>query len=887
MGSSTRAALAEGVFLGGYRIVRRLAEGRFWDVYLARSSSTQRVVVLDIVHEDVPEERVRRFLLRAGELAALEHPHVARVFESGLEGGIAYFAQEYIEGPRGRALSLAEELRNHGGCLPEDTVRLRGRQVWEGLRAAHGFRELALNWGGNWLDEALLTPQHRVKLLAPGLRGILAGEDSTGPAGVAADVRGFGEYLFLGLTGCPLGPQAPSALGVPRSWDRVVEACRTASAETLPTDRIVYDGLLTAGKPSRRGWILAGIAALVLLAGGIPAAWILRGANRPSREELARNRALEEQARLDQQVDKYLKAAESALARMEFAAARRVVEQVLKETPGQPKAVALLADITAAEGLAKIGTTKNAADEAWAQVRDLPTDQGVGDRLGEIKLALDTARLALADNRFEVAETHFAKVLTLAQQVQQADVARDDAVRARTLVGDAREAASGNQAAAFASETWQRAVEADNGAVAAFEKGEFAPAGQLWQEAERQYALAETEATGRREVNRAKDLFARQMQDARESPVPLPAEVFTQAGEQDRLAQAALAENRWPEAAKHWQEGTNLLATAYVKVTEGQRRQSYQEALETGRKLLAAKDYAGAELAFSQALAQPGFGADPLVLRLHEQTRLVRVALASNQAWRGADGNLAFNGDFETGQDRGPEGWTAPDNLTVFWDSRGVSGKCIRMDTDVYRSEWEEHRKNPEQPITKTPTSGTKYNTVGGTTGVAVYSRPIPVDPDAYYEVAFDVRGKGEPFLYVKGYWKCGPQDLHAMGKKMFFKPFKPGPSFSLVAMGTSGEEKRDAHPGDFIQCFRRRVVARVDKPGEWRRFKTVMKLEADRRIEVVLLELYAFWPPGDFFFDNVTFRKVTEEDAKAHEAWRQKMGEAANFGIPVEPSRR
>ncbi len=35
------------------------------------------------------------------------------------------------------------------------------------------------------------------------------------------------------------------------------------------------------------------------------------------------------------------------------------------------------------------------------------------------------------------------------------------------------------------------------------------------------------------------------------------------------------------------------------------------------------------------------------------------------------------------------------------------------------------------------------------------------------------------------------------MGKKMFFKPFKPGPSYSLMAMGTSGEEKRDAHPGE------------------------------------------------------------------------------------------
>lgn len=887
MGSSTRAALAEGVFLGGYRVVRRLAEGRFWDVYLARSSSTQRVVALAVLHGGIPDERVRRFLLRAGELAALEHPHVARVFESGQEGAVAFFAQEYIEGPRGRALSLAEELGNHGGCLPEDTVRLRGRQAWEGLRTAHGFRDLGLNWGGDWLEDALLTPQHRVKLLAPGLRGILAGEDTSGPAGVAADVRAFGDYLFAGLTGCPPGSQAPSALGVARSWDQVVAACRDAVPGELPAEEWVCDGLLTAGKPCRRGWILAGIAALVLLAAGVPAALVLGRANRPSREELARERAFEEEARLDQQVGKYLRAAEGALARMEFSAARRIVERVLEEIPEAPKAVALLADIAAAEGLARIGTSKNAAEEAWAQVRDLPPEQGIGERLGEIKLALDRARLALSGHRFEVAEQQFSEVVALAQAVREADAARDGAIRARTLVGQARAAAAGHNAAAYGGTAWSRAVEADEGAGSAFEKGEFAEAVRLWQEAEERYLAAVEEATGRRQANQASDLFARQVRDARESSVVLPATVFLQAEERNRQAQQAVAENRWAQAAQHWQEGTTLVAAAYAAASEGQRQQSYQEALAAGRQLLAERDYAGAEMAFAQALAQPGFGADATALRLHEQARRTRVALASNQAWRGEDGNLVFNGDFERGEGRAPEGWTAPDNLTVFWDSRGVSGKCIRMDTDVYRREWEEHRRNPERPFVKTPTSGTRYDTVGGTTGVAVYSRPIPVEPDAYYELSFDVRGRGEPFIFVKGYWKCGPQDLHAMGRKMFFKPFKPGPSFSLVAMGTSGEEKRAPHPGDYIKCYRRRLVARVENPDEWRRFRTVIKLDAERRVEVVLLELYAFWPPGDFFFDNVSFRKVTEEDAKDFEAWRQRLGEAANYGVPVEPPRR
>lgn len=883
MDTTTREPLAEGVFLGGYRIVHRLAEGRFWDVYLARSSSTQRVVALNLLHPGLPEDRVRRFLLKAGDLTGLEHPHVARIFEAGQDGGRTFFAQEYIEGPRGRALSLADELRNHGGCLPEDTVRLRGRQVWEGLRAAHAFRDEGLNWNGAWLGEALLTPQHRVKLLAPGLRDLLAGSEATGPVGVTADVQGFGEFLFMALTGCPSGPQAPSELGVPKAWDKVVGICRSATPQALPPDAVVYDGLMTAGKPSHRGQILIGIAALVVLTAVISAGLVLRARNRPSAEEVARLEQEQANLQLEQQVGKYLTAAEAALARMEFSTARRVVEQVLKEVPDYPKAKALLADIEAAEGLARIGATKNAAEETWARIRDLPSGQGVAARLGEAKVALDAARLALAENRFEVAKTSYEKVIALGNELLQSDVARDDAVRSRSLAATARETASEGNAAEYAAETWQQAATADTGAASAFEQGDFVQAGKLWQTAEKTYAAAGEEAEGCQEANAAKDAFARQILDTKEARVKVAEAVIGQAQELNRQAHAALADRRWQVAAQNWREATALLANAGAAATEAQRQQNYATALAEGQRLLAAKDFAGAQLAFAQALSEPGKGADPEAMKLHEQARLARIDQANNQAYRGPDGNLVFNSGFEKGGKGAPDGWTTPDNLTVFWDDRGAQGKCLRLDTDVYRSEWEEHRQHPDEPMTKTPTSGTKYNTVGGTTGVAVYSRPIPVEPNAYYAVEFDIRGKGEPFIFVKGFWKCGPQDLYKMGKKMFFKPFKPGPSYSLMAMGTSGEEKRDAHPGDYIQCFRRRLVARVDNPNEWRHFKTIMKFEGDRHIEVVLLELYAYWPPGDYFFDNVSLKQVTEKDAAEFDAWRQKLGEDANHGIPAE----
>jgi len=251
--------------------------------------------------------------------------------------------------------------------------------------------------------------------------------------------------------------------------------------------------------------------------------------------------------------------------------------------------------------------------------------------------------------------------------------------------------------------------------------------------------------------------------------------------------------------------------------------------------------------------------------------------------------NLVQNPGFEKGSKVGPDAWARPDNLTIFWEGGGVKGKCIRMDTDVYRKEWEEHRKHPDKPMKKTPTSGTRYNTVGGTCGVALYSAPIPVEEDAWYMVGYDIKAPGgEPFVFVKGYWRCEEDDVGRFGKDMiFFDPIPGGPSFSLAVAGTSAEEKTKRQPaaGDYIQCYRGRCVCRYP-PGEkgtWRHYERAIQLKRRLHADVVLIELYAFWPVGDYSWDNITFRKITEAEAEAYQERRKKLGKEANFGTPVK----
>ena len=176
--------------------------------------------------------------------------------------------------------------------------------------------------------------------------------------------------------------------------------------------------------------------------------------------------------------------------------------------------------------------------------------------------------------------------------------------------------------------------------------------------------------------------------------------------------------------------------------------------------------------------------------------------------------NLVPNSGFEEGAGA-PTRWTRPDKLTVFWENGGVDGKCLRLDTDVYRREWEEHKQNPEVPRPKTATSGTKYDTVAGTVGVAVYSHGIPVKEDAWYMVEYDMKGpSGEQFIFLKGYWECEPEDVGRAGEKWFFKPDPDGASYSLMVKGGVGEEKRLPRAGDYIQSFRRRFVAKMPKGG-------------------------------------------------------------------------
>ncbi|MBL8764996.1 MAG: serine/threonine protein kinase [Phycisphaerae bacterium] len=100
--------------IGPYRIRGTIGEGGMGVVYLAEQSNPQREVALKIVRWGRSSRALRsRFGREIRVLGRLEHPGITRIYEAGTAetqgGSVAYFAMEYVKGPR--LLDAAEAMK--------------------------------------------------------------------------------------------------------------------------------------------------------------------------------------------------------------------------------------------------------------------------------------------------------------------------------------------------------------------------------------------------------------------------------------------------------------------------------------------------------------------------------------------------------------------------------------------------------------------------------------------------------------------------------------------------------------------------------------------------------------------------------------------------------
>ncbi|MGB7159063.1 MAG: protein kinase [Tepidisphaeraceae bacterium] len=200
----------------GYDVQSFLGRGGMGDVYRAVQMGTRRPVALKIMRPDFVSEKLRLRFDREVELTArLDHPNIARIYDSGRHEAIYFYAMELIEG---------EAIDKHvsSNALPRRAVLELMRTVVRAVQHAHQrgviHRDLTpnnilvgadgqphvLDFGlaKPLLDEA--APMISVSREVIGTPAMMSPEQAAGENGridTRTDVYSLGVMLFRFLTG--------------------------------------------------------------------------------------------------------------------------------------------------------------------------------------------------------------------------------------------------------------------------------------------------------------------------------------------------------------------------------------------------------------------------------------------------------------------------------------------------------------------------------------------------------------------------------------------------------------------------------------------------------------------------------------------------------------
>jgi serine/threonine protein kinase len=117
--------------LGRYRLDRHIGQGNLADVYLGKDTTSEKLVAIKVLHTALAAEDVDAFFIQAEFLTRLQHPHIVRVLEFGLEEQLPYVVMEYA--PHG----TLRDIHPAGTRLPLSTVVAYVRQIADALHYVH------------------------------------------------------------------------------------------------------------------------------------------------------------------------------------------------------------------------------------------------------------------------------------------------------------------------------------------------------------------------------------------------------------------------------------------------------------------------------------------------------------------------------------------------------------------------------------------------------------------------------------------------------------------------------------------------------------------------------------------------------------------------------
>jgi TolB-like protein/tetratricopeptide (TPR) repeat protein/predicted Ser/Thr protein kinase len=216
MTSALASDRSPGDLVGPYRLIRLLGEGGMADVWLAQRAdgSIKREVALKLPRlRGDRQDLASRFARECDILAALEHPHIARLYDAGISrDGLPYLAMEYVRGEK-----LTTWCDEHRLGVPERLALVL--QVLDAVRYAHAHQVIHRDIKPS---NILVNEAGQVQLLDFGVAKLLAQDEQLtiaygramtpdyaspelargDPPEPGSDVYSLGVLLYELLTGC-------------------------------------------------------------------------------------------------------------------------------------------------------------------------------------------------------------------------------------------------------------------------------------------------------------------------------------------------------------------------------------------------------------------------------------------------------------------------------------------------------------------------------------------------------------------------------------------------------------------------------------------------------------------------------------------------------------
>jgi eukaryotic-like serine/threonine-protein kinase len=164
-----------GATLSHYQVLERIGRGGMGTVYRARDTRLGRDVAIKVINAEIASDadRLARFRREATIVAALNHPAIVVIHDTGHEAGTSYLVTEFVDG-----VSLRTLLRDEGALGYRRVIDI-GAQIADALGAVHA---LGIMHRDLKPENVMLTRQGRAKLLDFGLaksREVDAGQDVT------------------------------------------------------------------------------------------------------------------------------------------------------------------------------------------------------------------------------------------------------------------------------------------------------------------------------------------------------------------------------------------------------------------------------------------------------------------------------------------------------------------------------------------------------------------------------------------------------------------------------------------------------------------------------------------------------------------------------------